>query len=196
MSQLTSQYIPSDTDKQLRYNLAKFVEFNRDDDQLVLKARREIAIARNALEEANNVYITIVELLKSSLIGLGVSPANISNVLINIKQIEDKSYNLISMCEKVSKVLFTATQIEAILASKMGGLQVYSIVAQVPVLLRTTILSITNNDALANQCASALEEQLQQQLTVLEGTSTPSVQPIIEEQVRAMLESVPVLPDE
>lgn len=192
MSALATTINPQDLiDNRLKFVLSKYIEFNQEEDQLVLKARREIAISRNALEEANTTYINLIDTLKSQISTLSITKGDISQLMQSIGAIQSQSLSIITCAEKVTRILHTATQIEAILSSRMDGMQVYAVAAQLPSMIKTVILNATKDEALANQCANDLELRIKEELLVIEGTVENTLQPVIDEQIKAMLESVP-----
>jgi hypothetical protein len=180
---------PSDLlEEAISVNLLRYLEYNKDTNPAYFKARREVAISRLALQKLTDAYHSTVVWLEAAQQQL---PTDQAQVLTLTALVESKGRSLIEHALKVTQTLKIGADIEAVLSTRLDGVQVYSVISQLPALLQETVTRITNDPQLAASIAEDFNRALQGALNVIDSTPATAGH-ITEKQVIDMLNSVPL----
>lgn len=152
----------SKLDEMIEQNLAQYIEANSSSLPSDFKVKRELNIARHALEESLQVHTLATTVLRAAIASVAPSsinsnslnastPASNSNLLdaasltriITLaNSLEERGHRLTQNCKTVANIAKTGAEIESLLASRLDAVQVYSIISQLPTILISIINSL------------------------------------------------------
>lgn len=201
-------------DHAFEQNLASYVDANSTASPSDFKVKRELDIARHALEESLTLHSMVTQMLKTSIAKLGKTEQDLFKLISLANNLEERHRKLQSAAKTVSSIAKQGAEIESLLASKLDAAQVYSIIVQLPQLLLTLVENVVDShlkerdtlDAkvLANTIANRFNDEVEKSVNVLtygghshaahdaEDSANSRGIAVVEQQVVAMLQSVPV----
>lgn len=130
----------------IEQNLAAYIEANSSVVPSDFKVKRELSIARHALEESLTIHHIAITTLKAALANINISdPGELAKLITLTNHAEERSNRLTQNAKTVAGIAKIGAEVEALSASKLDAVQIYSIIAQLPTLLLTLINSILIN---------------------------------------------------
>lgn len=188
----------------LKASLANYIEANKDIEHSssdYFKARREISIARFALENQLKVYNNVLEILQLHISSLKELPeddvqaaAKLQNLTTLFDKIEDKSQSLINSVNTLTRTLKLGMEIEQDRSNLLDSAQVYSILTQIPLILENILLKFLNDPVSVSEIMQEFSNSLENDITVLVNLDRPNNgsvdQSVVEKQVLLMQQSV------
>jgi hypothetical protein len=200
-------------------NLSEFIEANNVSVPNDFKIARELELARSALQDARDSYLLVRSSLKKHIDKLIEKEELDSTETLALTRIldslNDRVTKLTKQIKETASIAKMGAEIESLISSRLDAAQVYSIISQLPSLLHAHLMSrliayITSNNltinnskvlepeevskGFADEATIGFSELIEQQINVLtyrreeKSEDKPAV---VEEQVVAMLNSVP-----
>lgn len=175
-------------DTALEAVITTYIEANRSPSDQELGARRELRLARFALEEAAKQFVAT---LNSSS-----EPINSNDPDAVIAQMNRQAATyracerLINLAKMVAGIAKACAEIEDLQIRRIDAAQVYSVVMQIPEIVRGTINSLTSDPDLAKNVTITLTEKIRT-MSMLVDSRNQEPQGILEAQLVEMLNSVP-----
>lgn len=129
----------------IEQNLAAYIEANASGSASDFKVKRELNIARHALEESLNVHTLATTVLRTAIKNLAeklTDPSAITSIITLVNHMEERGHRLTQNCKTVAAIAKTGAEIENLLATKMDAVQIYSIITQLPEMLLTLVTSL------------------------------------------------------
>lgn len=116
-------------------NLAAYVEANEDSSPSDFRVKRELDVARHALEESLALHTAVTRLVKSAISNLSDSQDDLVRLISYANNLEERHRKLQNSAKTVAAIAKSGAEIESLLSSKLDAAQVYSIIVQLPNLL-------------------------------------------------------------
>lgn len=184
----------------LEDNLALYVSDPDFPDQHLFKTHREISLARYALSKQAEAYARTVEILLT-LIDRAIdrqdpttNPQLLSNLMVNLAEIERRSSALINSVRSVTELLGKAVTIDVDKAS------LSALVIRLPSLVRESINKVSNDPHLADRVSSSLDSKISELMIAMRFTSVSgdgaqvAGAPITVEQYHGLINTIPQQP--
>lgn len=177
-------------DTALEAVITTYIEANRSPSDQELGARRELRLARVALEQAAHHFISTISTAKE--------PSDDSDPDAVIAQMSKQAAayraceRLINLARQVAGLAKVCAEIEDLQLKRIDAAQVYSVVMQIPEIVRGTINSLTSDQDLAKQVTITLTEKIRT-MSMLVDSKTQEPQGVLEAQIVEMLNSVPAV---
>ena len=172
----------------LENTVLTYIEANSNTSDLELGARRELRLARMALEAAAKHFLQLLENLNAR------NPSGDDLVAQIAAQagLHKACEKLVMLTKQVAQTAKVAAEIEDILYHRIDAAQVYSIVSQLPEMVRGVITAYSSDPSLAQQVTISLTEKIRN-ITMLVENKDSNPQGVLEAQVSEMLNSVPMV---
>jgi predicted NodU family carbamoyl transferase len=198
MEDLQTQHSVAETQHSTAFeqNLASYIEANATSAPTDFKVKRELDIARHALEESLALHGLVTKLLNTAVAQLqGSSKQEDLYKLISLaNNLEERHRKLQNSAKIVASIAKNGAEIESLLASKLDAAQVYSILLQLPSIILKVSQRFTSVE-IANSIANSMDEEIEKTVNVLTyrvDSQSESSKGVVEEEIVGMLNSVPV----